>query len=84
MEKLKIVRIGKEAAKNIAENLKGKFATYTFATKTKPTRVLNGIYKKTSPLGYLHIKERGVDGLKAVNLQTLKEIKANGLIYKVK
>ena len=74
-----------QSFKLIQENA-GKFLTVTFIKEDKSTRVMNGQYKKreTNALGYVLIRETKTGIEKNVNLQTLKEIKVNKQIYKVK
>lgn len=80
--KIKVIRIPRTKAIELVEGSKGRFMSLTCNTKNTKNRVFNCIYRKTTKAGYAHVTERG-QGIKAVDLRTLSEVRTNGNIYKV-
>lgn len=78
----KVNRIGIKKAIEIIEGSKGKFMQLTCDTQKTKNRTFNCIYKETTKTGHVNVIERG-KGNKAVNLQTLSALKANGNVYKI-
>ena len=79
---VKPTRIGRELAIKLIENSGGRFMTVVCNTKEKVGRKMNCVYKSTMKTGYARVKEIG-KGFKAVNYQTLSELKLDKKLYKV-
>lgn len=82
MKTNKSIRIGIQKAIEIIEGSKGKFMYVVADTKNTKNRGFNCIFKAITKTGHVNVIERG-KGNKAFNLQTLKELKANGNSYKI-
>ena len=80
--KVKKVRISRTKAKELIMNSGGRFITTTHITEDGRTRVTNCRYKNETSLGKLRVIEDGC--YKAVNPATLKELKANKVVYTVR
>lgn len=78
----KKIRISRTKAKEIIMNSGGRFITTTHITEDGRTRVTNCRYKNQTSLGKLRVIENG--SYKAVNPLTLKELKANKVVYTVR
>ena len=82
--------VNKTQAFNLIKETKGCFFGVTFIEKDGSSRIMNAQYSKreTNPLGYVLLRDTnikdGTSGLRNVNLQTIKELKIKGIIYKVK
>jgi len=80
-------RIGRNKALEIIQNTKGKFFSVKFTKKNSDKRLMGVQYAKCTkadPLGYVRLKELKTQVTKSINLQTLSEIKANNILYKIK
>lgn len=83
--------ISKAAALALIENAGGTYFTATFVKKNGEKRTMNCQLTKTqgsSKLGYITVRipgklKAGENAIRNVNLQTLKELKIKGNIYKV-
>ncbi|MFA9239455.1 MAG: hypothetical protein ACEQSQ_06140 [Candidatus Paceibacteria bacterium] len=76
------VKISRTKAKDIIMNSKGRFITTTHITENGVLRTMNCRYKNQTSLGKLRVIENGK--YKAVNPATLKELKANKVVYIVR
>ncbi len=80
---MKKTRISRTRAKALMMNSAGRWFTTTHIKPNGETRVINCRYDGLTSLGNIRVVERGVTGFKGVNLDTLKELKANGEVYRV-
>jgi hypothetical protein len=89
----KTASISRHKATDLIKSAGGSFFTVTFLDKKGDERTINGQYLKDQQedsLGYIKVKELAKakytpnDCIRSVNLQTIKKLKINGQVYKVK
>lgn len=84
--------ISKTKAIELMENNRGHFFTAVFTKKNGDDRKINCQYLKdqeASKLGYIKVRELNKlkdkeQSIRQINVQTLKSLKINGVVYKVK
>ncbi len=80
-------KISKSGALSLIEASNGKLFSATYLKKDNTERKIVGIYLSTNNLGYVKVKDIQAiknmesDIVKTINLQTLSELKINGIKY---
>ncbi len=76
--------VSRTGALDIMKTSGGKFLTVTFTKKDNTARTMNCRYKAATQLGYVQVVETKSKAIKNVNLQTLSEVRLNGITYQVR
>lgn len=82
--KVKKVRISRTKAKELIMNSGGRFITTTHKAADGKDRTMNCRYHGLTSLSNLRVIENGTPGFRGVNIHTLKELKANKVVYTVR
>ena len=75
--------ISKTKAVSLINNSKGKRFTVVFTKQDGTIRTINGSRKNQTPLGYITISVPN-KGYRNVNPNTMKELRINGSVYKIR
>jgi predicted transcriptional regulator with HTH domain len=81
---VKKTRISRTKAKDIIMNSAGRFITTTHIDAKGELRTINGRYHGLTSLSNIRVVETGSNKFKGVNVNTLRELKANKENYTVR